>query len=120
MSVYECDGVTVDDGDARRRGHRVSWCPRREVSFYLDDGSPTPEFGGEERACLECALLSTPEGHDACLGRIPGAVAACCGHGFSVGYVMFPGGAQEDPEPWRRARAGLKVLGPDEVRRLHD
>jgi hypothetical protein len=118
MAVYEWDGVIVDDGDARCRGHRISWCPKREVFFYLEDGSPTAEHGGEEKPCIECGLPPTPEGYDACLGRIPGAVAACCGHGVRPGYVMFPRGAQEDPGPWRRARASLSILSPEEVSRL--
>ena len=118
MATYEWDGYVVDDGDARRLGHRVSWCPKRRVSFYLEDGSPTPEHGGREKPCIRCGLPSTPEGFDACLGRIPGAVAACCGHGVGRGYVLTSGGAREDPEPWRRARASLKVLSAEEVRQL--
>ena len=30
----------------------------------------------------------TPEGHDACIGHIDGAVSACCGHGMEKGYIM--------------------------------
>jgi hypothetical protein len=92
--------------------------PRRELFFYLEDGSPTPEYGGEEKPCIECGLQTMPEGFDACLGRIPRAVAACCGHGLGRGYVMFPGGAQEDPGPRCQSRASLSILSPEEVRRL--
>jgi hypothetical protein len=111
MGVYEWDGVVVDDGDARRGGHRISWCPKREVMFYLDDGTPTPEYGGEERPCSDCGLMPTPEGHDACLGTIPGAKSACCGHGFRKGYVLFLDGRREASEPWRRARKSITILG---------
>ena len=31
--------------------------------------------------CEECGLKRTPEGHDACLGELPGVMNACCGHG---------------------------------------
>lgn len=33
------------------------------------------------RACIECNMVPTPEGYDACLGYLPGIVSACCGHG---------------------------------------
>jgi hypothetical protein len=117
MAIYEWDGVVVDDGDARRRGHRISWCPKRGVAFYIDSGSPTPEFGGEERPCLECGMLPTPEGHDACLGTIPGAKGACCGHGLRQGYVLYPDGRREEPTPWRWARERLVTLTADETSR---
>ena len=40
--------------------------------------------------CVKCGELPTPEGHDACLGELPGLMNACCGHG-NVGsaYVQF-------------------------------
>lgn len=31
------------------------------------------------------------DGEDACLGLIPGAKQACCGHGTDPGYVLWPG-----------------------------
>jgi hypothetical protein len=34
----------------------------------------------------------SPEGHDACLGTLPGVRAACCGHGKTKGYVLFESG----------------------------
>lgn len=43
-----------------------------------------------DRACAHCGLANTPEGHDGCLGTIPGVAAACCGHGIaSDAYVVF-------------------------------
>ena len=30
-----------------------------------------------------------PDGHDACLGEIPGAAAACCGHGVTEDYILY-------------------------------
>ncbi len=42
--------------------------------------------------CKVCGQLPTPEGHDACLGTLPGVSAACCGHGKTEGYVMFDSG----------------------------
>jgi hypothetical protein len=34
-----------------------------------------------QRACGHCGSVATTEGHDACLGTLPGALNACCGHG---------------------------------------
>lgn len=31
--------------------------------------------------CKHCNLERTPEGHDGCLGALPGVMNACCGHG---------------------------------------
>ncbi len=33
-----------------------------------------------ERACSRCERMPV-NGHDACLGTIPGVTSACCGHG---------------------------------------
>jgi hypothetical protein len=46
----------------------------------------------ETISCAACGQLPTPEGHDACLGTLPGVRAACCGHGKSKGYVLFESG----------------------------
>jgi hypothetical protein len=42
--------------------------------------------------CGLCGQLPTPEGHDPCLGTLPGVTAACFGHGKGRGYVMFETG----------------------------
>jgi len=41
--------------------------------------------------CKLCGKPRTPEGHDACLGELPGVVGACCGHG-KEGYIEFENG----------------------------
>ena len=44
-----------------------------------------------DRPCGHCGLPQTPEGHDGCLGTIPGAMNACCGHGVErERYVQYP------------------------------
>lgn len=53
---------------------------------YVDTHEP---IQGNIRPCPQCNQLPTPDGHDACLGCIPGAKAACCGHGKRDGYVMW-------------------------------
>ncbi len=43
--------------------------------------------------CGICGKKSTDEGHDNCIGALPGVVNACCGHGrIDEAYVMFPDG----------------------------
>lgn len=39
--------------------------------------------------CRHCQMERTPEGHDPCLGTLPGVQYACCGHGTRGGYVWF-------------------------------
>lgn len=56
---------------------------------YADTG----ESIGIPRACKFCKCFPTPEGHDACLGHIPGAVHACCGHGVEPGWVIHEDGS---------------------------
>jgi len=58
-------------------------------TFHYMDGEPVPETPAEYRVCPQCYQLPTPEGHDACLGTIPNAVAACCGHGVTDGYIAW-------------------------------
>lgn len=42
------------------------------------------------KACGCCGAQRTPEGHDMCLGTLPGLMNACCGHGVASDcYVQF-------------------------------
>ncbi len=54
------------------RGHRVLW-------LYADTRQPVAET--PNRDCGFCGLTNTSEGHDGCLGTLPGVINACCGHG---------------------------------------
>lgn len=59
------------------------------VFVFSDTGLPV-EDTWQERPCGACGRANTPEGHDGCLGTLPGVVNACCGHGVtSEAYVMF-------------------------------
>ncbi len=43
--------------------------------------------------CATCGNENTIEGHDACLGNLPGVANACCGHGkTSEAYIQFQNG----------------------------
>ena len=41
--------------------------------------------------CEACGLPPV-DGCDGCIGRLPGVLFACCGHGKRQGYVMFSNG----------------------------
>lgn len=49
----------------------------------------------DKPSCGHCGLARTPEGHDGCLGTLPGVMNACCGHGGNAEgtYVQFPDGS---------------------------
>ena len=73
------------------RGHPVEYDGTQWV--YSDDKTPTVE-GWKERPCGHCGKHMTPEGHDGCLGTLPGLMNACCGHGVTnEAYVQFMDGA---------------------------
>ncbi len=58
------------------RGHKIEEIDG--VFYYVDDGTPV---ANHRPWCGKCGKKDTPEGHDACLGTIPGVMNACCGHG---------------------------------------
>lgn len=56
---------------------------------YCDNHQKTVE-NWENRPCCACGKENTPEGHDGCLGTLPGVINACCGHGrIGEAYVQF-------------------------------
>ena len=68
------------------RGHRIEFDQTAYVWRYADTG----EVYDYERPCTLCRKLPTAEGHDACLGEIPGVLNACCGHGTAAdGYIHY-------------------------------
>ena len=50
------------------------------------------ELNITEMPCVRCGKMPSKEGHDQCLGRLPGVLAACCGHGVEEGYILFENG----------------------------
>ena len=52
--------------------------------FYEDNDEPVDE----KRPCKRCSKKPTSEGFDACMGRIPGAVSVCCGHGVTDPIIL--------------------------------
>ncbi|SET42081.1 hypothetical protein SAMN05216389_1116 [Oceanobacillus limi] len=69
------------------RGHEIEQVNGEWV--YVDTKEPTEETW-QQRACGHCHKHATTEGHDACLGTLPGVMNACCGHGQDdEAYVQF-------------------------------
>jgi len=67
------------------RGHHIWFITNEWV--YWDTGESVL---GNERPCGYCGKEITKEGHDGCLGTLPGIRNACCGHGIEDdAYVQF-------------------------------
>ena len=66
-------------------GHLAYYDTDAKVWRYAD----TDEVANEDRPCVRCGRMPTSEGHDACLGTLPGVKYACCGHGVRKGYVKY-------------------------------
>jgi hypothetical protein len=74
------------------RGHPIYF--DGEVWCYKDSGEPTVDTH-KERPCGSCGEHATAEGHDHCLGTLPGVMNACCGHGvMGDAYVQFWDGSR--------------------------
>ncbi len=65
-------------------GNKIHHSPETG-KWYYEDGQNTNEL----RACPKCNRLPDENGHDACLGNLPGVKNACCGHGVQDGYIQF-------------------------------
>ncbi len=76
-----------EDYKTSLRGHPILFI--RGVYVFADTMEPTVETW-KERDCGHCEKANTAEGHDGCLGVLPGVMNACCGHGvISDAYVQF-------------------------------
>lgn len=79
-------------------GHTIEFAELRGHTMYLDGGqwlyadTKTPTIG-HDRPCGYCGKPNTREGHDACLGTLPGVRNACCGHGQEdIAYIQLTNG----------------------------
>lgn len=68
-------------------GYPTYWDETAQLWRYSDNDEPAVH--PSNRPCPKCSELPTPEGHDACLGEIPGVCGACCGHGVEMGYIAW-------------------------------
>lgn len=57
------------------------------MGFYTSEMAGSGQFG----ICDKCRKPPTKEGHDGCLGTLPGAIMnACCGHGADrQAYIQY-------------------------------
>lgn len=66
---------------------------KRGDDYYFDGTGEKVSETWKDMPCGFCGKHNTPEGHDACLGTIPGAINACCGHGVvRDAYIQFDNG----------------------------
>lgn len=67
------------------RGHPVIF----EDGEWLYNDTKTPTVDNE-RECGHCEIENSIEGHDGCIGTLPGVINACCGHGIEdEAYIQF-------------------------------
>lgn len=83
------------------RGHAIYF--DGEQWRYKDNQEPTTE-NWQSRSCGHCHLPNRADEHDACLGRLPGVINACCGHGDTrQAYIMYEDGETERAEEAQEA-----------------
>jgi hypothetical protein len=101
MTLHYCgdDEDGIDPRPPHVFGHRVKW-------VYADTGEDVG--AGDTRPCPKCGRLPNPDGTDPCLARLPGILAACCGHGAGTPYVITEDGVTV--EGWANI---VKLLPPE-------
>jgi hypothetical protein len=62
---------------SKHRGHDIE--VKNNAWVYSDNHNPVSRDKG--RSCGHCGKDQTVEGHDGCIGTLPGVMNACCGHG---------------------------------------
>lgn len=67
------------------RGHHVTHDPT--LGWVDDRGTHGDDL--MTQSCAACGLHPTPEGHDGCLGELPGVESACCGHGGRQNATLY-------------------------------
>ena len=69
------------------RGHEIE---HNGTEWIYSDNKQSTVDTWESRPCGHCGQHNTVEGHDACLGTLPGVINACCGHGNdNESYVQY-------------------------------
>jgi len=87
------------------RGNDIEFINGEPV--YSDTKESVPDTW-MKRPCGNCGLHFTEEGHDGCLGTLPGVMNACCGHGnINEAYIQYWDGLRIDKE---EAIAEMKEL----------
>lgn len=69
------------------RGYKIE---KQNEDWVFSDNKESVSETWQSRPCGHCNLMNTHEGHDGCLGTIPNALNACCGHGNDAeAYIQF-------------------------------
>lgn len=68
------------------KGHL--WIQGPDGPYWADTKQPITQV----RVCPRCREGRTSDMYDWCLGKLPGVVEACCGHGEEEGYIKFRNG----------------------------
>lgn len=72
---------------SKYRGHEIEYVNGK---WIYSDTKESVELTHQTRTCGYCGKYYTKEGHDGCLGALPGLMNACCGHGQeNEAYVQF-------------------------------
>ena len=82
----------------RWRGHEIA-TDAIGLWRYCDNGRLVS--GDPNRVCGHCGLPNTTDGYDGCLGKLPGVVNACCGHGVKAeAYTQYPESVMMPSKLW--------------------
>lgn len=69
------------------RGYEIA---EIDGEYVFSDTKERTVLTWESRPCGHCGKHNTAEGHDGCLGTLPGIMNACCGHGImDEAYAQF-------------------------------
>ncbi len=61
------------------------------MKYFMPEDAGSGQIG----ICAKCKKGPTKEGHDGCLGTLPGVMNACCGHGNdSQAYIQYWSGGR--------------------------
>ena len=72
---------------AKYNGHDIKLV---DGEWYFCDTDLLVSETWKESGCGYCKLPRTDEGHDGCLGTLPGIMNACCGHGnIEEAYIQY-------------------------------
>jgi len=94
---------------SENRGNEIFFSILKQEWLYVDNNSSVGD-NCKTRACGRCGKHRTPEGHDACLGTLPGVKNACCGYGVEDdAYVQFLDGSTVTGELARAIHTQMKT-----------
>ena len=76
------------------RGYDIFF--QEDVGFCFSDTGESTVNTWDHRPCGHCGRHNTDDGHDGCLGTLPGPVInACCGHGNPLdAYIQYADGSR--------------------------